>query len=301
MYADQVAFAWTPSLAQAKEAAGIISQPKAEVPVGECQVAEASGSTVPTVPTGEYQVVEASRSTTPGTSQAAVTEQPPTSSQSRAAAVEASAHEEVQHAIELALEAGEQQWREKKDILSRENAFKLIRSATASSSSGTRDAFEAALGQIGQDTDESGGSGLKRDDEDTLQRPVPGTEERPLAALGPQVAVLARKEQCKKFGAETETGKVSMYSTAFFGKDELTESQVAALREPNPEIKQDFEEFRRLTAPASDEFKVMIDPNNLMPDELATLYEHGGLESTLPFSSLFGFSFKTTPKMASER
>ena len=130
-------------------AAGVDLQPpktevKAEEQVGGCQVAEASSSTETRGQTSGYQVVEASQPQAPGTSKAAPTEQPPTSSQQDRAA-----------AVALALEATEKEWQVKMNIFSRENAEKVIEILNTSTTQETKDALVTTLEHIEQSADES--------------------------------------------------------------------------------------------------------------------------------------------------
>ena len=47
------------------------------------------------------------------------------------------------------------------------------------------------------------------------------------------------------------------------------------MQKPNPELPCDLDEFRRVTAKARDEFSVLIDPNMLTPQELASVTKYG--------------------------
>ena len=47
------------------------------------------------------------------------------------------------------------------------------------------------------------------------------------------------------------------------------------MQKPNPELPRDLDELRRVTANARDEFSVLIDPNMLTPQELASVTKYG--------------------------
>ena len=47
------------------------------------------------------------------------------------------------------------------------------------------------------------------------------------------------------------------------------------MREPNPELPRDLEEFRRVTAAAEDEFSALVGPNTLTEQEIASLAKFG--------------------------
>ena len=177
---------------------------------------------------GESQVGEAMPATQ---SQAASSGQQPGQSSSSTT---------IEAEIEKVVTVAEEQWKEKKDVLSRKTAEWVMKRSQEQKD------VELVVSAIGEETDSRNIS--------SNQPPADTPDERPVSAVAPQVALLAIKAACEKRGCPTEVGQVSLYPPVFKKKPELTEAQIAAMREPNPELPRDLEEFRRVTANAQDEF-----------------------------------------------
>ena len=167
----------------------------------------------------------------------------------------------IEAEIEKVTTVTEEQWKAKKDVLSRKTAEWVI------GRSEEQKDVELVVSAIGEETDSRNIS--------SNQPPADAPDERPVSAVAPQVALLAIKAACEKRGCPTEVGQVSLYPPVFKKKPELTEEQIAAMREPNPELPRDFEEFRRVTAKAQDEFSALVDPDMLTEQEVANLTKFG--------------------------